>query len=47
MVVFSEQRLKAVDENSLEWRRVVRKEHLGGTNMLKNLSEQKKMFLRL
>ena len=38
--------LSAVDERGLEWPGVVRKEHLGGTKMLKKLSEQRKMRLR-
>ena len=37
---------KALDESSLEWRRVVKKEHLGGTKILTKLFEQIKMLLR-
>ena len=38
--------VEAVDGSGLEWWRVVRKEHLGGTKMLKKLFEQRKMRLR-
>ena len=37
------QLLKAMGENSLEWRAKVRNEHLGETKRLKKLFEQKKM----
>ena len=36
--------LKAVDKIGLEWRRVVKKKHVGGTKMWKKLSEQRKML---
>ena len=36
------QLLKVVDENGLEWRAIVRKEHLGGTKKLKMLFKQRK-----
>ena len=32
---YEHQRPNAVDESDLEWRQVVRKEHFGGTKMLK------------
>ena len=37
------QLLKAVGINSLEWRVIARKDHLGGTKQLKKLFEQRKM----
>ena len=37
------QLLKVVGENDLEWRAIVRKEHLGGIKRLKKLFEQRKM----
>ena len=40
------QLLKVVGKNGLEWRAIVRKEHLGGTKRLKKLFEQRKMRLR-
>ena len=40
------QLLKLVGENSIEWRAIVRKEHLGGTKKLKKLFEQRKMRSR-
>ena len=40
------QLLKVVGENGLEWRAIVRKEHLGGTKRLKKLFEQRKMRSR-
>ena len=40
------QLLKVVGENGLEWRAIVRKEHLGGTKRLKTLFEQRKMRSR-
>ena len=40
----SHQLLKAVDKSNLEWRQVVRKKHLGGTKILKKLSEQRKLL---
>ena len=40
------QLLKVVGENGLEWRAIVRKEHLGGTKRLKKLFEQRKVRSR-
>ena len=37
---------KDVGENGLQWRAIVRKEHLGGTKRLKKLFEQRKMRSR-
>ena len=47
-VQISNQLLKVVGENGLEWRAVVSKEHLGGTGTkrLKKLFEQRKMRSR-
>ena len=36
----------AVDKSGLGWRRVERKEHLGGTYMVKKLPKRSKMHLR-
>ena len=41
------QLLKVVGENGLEWRAIVRKEHLGGAKRLKKLFEERKMRSRL
>ena len=40
------QLLKDMGENGLQWRAIVRKEHLGGTKRLKKLFEQRKMRSR-
>ena len=40
------QLLKVVGENGVEWRAILRKEHLGGTKRLKKLFELRKMRSR-